>query len=68
MEGYRAYILGADGHVENRVDLMCEEEAEAVRLAKQLVEGHDVELWQLGRRVETFRRVSSAPDLSKKPS
>jgi hypothetical protein len=58
MEGYRAYILGADGQVENRVDLMCEDEAEAIRLAKQLVDGHDVELWQLGRRVETFRRTS----------
>jgi hypothetical protein len=58
MEGYRAYILGADGHVENRVDLMCEDEAEATRLAKQLVDGHDVELWQLARRVETFRRTS----------
>lgn len=58
MEGYRVYILGADGHVENRVDLMCENEAEAIRLAKQLVDGHDVELWQLGRRVETFKRTS----------
>ena len=34
MEGYRAYILGSDGHVRNRVDLICEDEAEAIRLAK----------------------------------
>jgi hypothetical protein len=25
MQGYRAYIIGENGHVENRVDLQCEE-------------------------------------------
>ena len=60
MEGYRAYILGADGRVQNRVDLVCDDEAEAIRLAKQLVDGHDVELWQLGRLVETFTVLPSA--------
>jgi hypothetical protein len=44
---YRAFILGHDGHVQSRVDLLCDDEAEAIRLAKQLVDGHDVELWQL---------------------
>lgn len=58
MEGYRAYILGADGRVQNRIDLLCDDEAEAVRLAKQLVDGHDVELWQLGRLVGSFRHPS----------
>jgi hypothetical protein len=55
MEGYRVYILGPDGHVQNRIDIICDDEAEAIRLAKQLVDGHDVELWHLGRLVETFR-------------
>lgn len=60
MEGYRAYIIGADGHVQNRVDLICDDESAAIRFAKHLVEGHDVELWQLDRLVETFRRTSEA--------
>ena len=54
MEGYRAYILGPDGVVQNRIDLSCDNDAEATRLAKQLVDGHDVELWQLGRFVGKF--------------
>lgn len=60
MKGYRAYILGEDGRVQNRVDPVCDDEAEAIRLAKQLVDGHDVELRQLGRLVETFTVLPSA--------
>ena len=50
MPDYRAYIMGPDGHVQNRVDLQCTDDAEAIKLAKQLVDGYDVELWQLDRR------------------
>ena len=55
---YRAYIMGPDGHIENRVELQCDHDDEAVGLAKQLVDGHDVELWQLDRHIETFRHTS----------
>jgi hypothetical protein len=55
MTDYRAYILGPDGHVQNRVDIICDDEAEALRLAKQLVDGHDVELWQLDRKIEMLK-------------
>jgi hypothetical protein len=55
MQDYRAYIIGRDGHVQRRIDIPCVDETEAVRLAKQLVDGHDVELWQSDRRIETFR-------------
>ncbi len=51
MQGYRAFIIGEDGHVENRVDLVCQGEMEARRLAQQLVDDHDVELWQLDRKI-----------------
>jgi hypothetical protein len=63
MQGYRAYIMGLDGHVQSRVDIRCDDEAEAIRLAKQLVDGHDVELWQLDRHIETFRQMSERPIL-----
>jgi len=51
----RAHIIGPYGHVESRVDLDCADEAEAIGLAKQLVDGQDVELWYLDRKIQTFR-------------
>jgi hypothetical protein len=47
--------MGPDGHVQKRVDLRCNDENEAVGLARQLVDGHDVELWQLDRQIRTFK-------------
>ena len=58
MQDYRAYIMGPDGHVQNRVDLQCADDAEAIKLAKQLVDGRDIELWQLDRHVQTFRHMA----------
>jgi hypothetical protein len=63
MPDYRAYIMGPDGHVQNRVELRCDDDVEAIRLAKQIVDGHDVELWQLDRHIETFRHTSERPIL-----
>ena len=42
MQDYRAYIMGPDGHVQNRVDLQCDDAVEAIKLAKQLVKDHAV--------------------------
>jgi len=63
MKDYRAYIMGPDGHVQSRVDLRCADDVEAIKLAKQLVDDHDVELWQLDRKIETFRHTSVRPIL-----
>jgi class 3 adenylate cyclase len=38
--------------------LRCNDDVEAIRLAKQLVDADHVELWQLDRHVETFRHTS----------
>ena len=54
MEEYRAYVIGADGQIINRVDLRCFGEKEARRLAKIAVDGHAVELWQADRFIERF--------------
>jgi hypothetical protein len=54
MQEYRAYIMASDGHVQSRVDLRCEDENTAKELAKQLVDGHDVELWQADKRLAVF--------------
>jgi hypothetical protein len=50
--------LRPDGHVQGRVDLKCDDDFEAMKLTKKLVDGHDVELWHLDRHVETFRHTS----------
>ena len=54
MDGYYAYIIGADGHVINRVDLAFECEEDAAERARGLVYRHDVELWQRDRKIATF--------------
>jgi hypothetical protein len=54
MEEYRAYVIGPDGHIFNRVDIRCSDEKEARRLAKIGVDGHAVELWQADHFIERF--------------
>jgi hypothetical protein len=48
---YRAYLIGVDGHFYRSVPLNCADDAEAVERAKRLLNGHDIELWQLDRKV-----------------
>ena len=52
--GYHAFVVGPDGHVTNRYDLVCATDAEAIERAKQFVDGHDIELWQQDRKVAWF--------------
>jgi hypothetical protein len=52
---YRAYIIGPDGHILRRIDLFCVDDDAAKKQAKQLVDGHDVELWQLDRQIAEFK-------------
>jgi hypothetical protein len=51
MTYYRAYIIGQDGHFKEAINLDCVDDTTAVESAKQLVNGHDVELWQHDRMV-----------------
>jgi hypothetical protein len=54
MDEYRAYVIGSDEHIINRVDIRCPDEEEARRLAKIVVDGHAVELWHADRFIERF--------------
>ena len=54
MPEYRAYIMGPDGHIQSRVDIVCRDEKAAKEQAKQLVDGRDVELWQGARKLVRF--------------
>ena len=68
MQEYRAYIVGPDGHVQKRVDLRCNDGDEAIELARQLVDGHDVELWQLDRQIRTFKHTRDSFTLAVRAS
>ena len=48
MHAYRAYVIGPDGHIVHRVDLMVEDDEAAKERAKLLVDGRAVELWDRG--------------------
>ena len=54
MSDYRVYIIGADGHVVRAIQLNCRDDNAAIESAKQLINGHDIELWQRDRRVARF--------------
>ncbi len=54
MAEYRAFIIGVDGHFIRAVELVCPDDETAKEYAKQLVDGHDVELWQLDRQIAKF--------------
>jgi hypothetical protein len=49
MTYYRAYLIGDDGHFHKAIDLDCKDDEAAIESARQLVDGHDVELWQQNR-------------------
>jgi hypothetical protein len=55
MNEYCAYIIGEDGHILRRVDLVCADDDAAKDQAKLLADGHDVELWQLNRQIAEFK-------------
>jgi hypothetical protein len=63
MPEYRAYIIGNDGHFQDAKPLVCVDDTEAIAEAKQLVNHHDVELWQRGRKVETFKAQPQVRDV-----
>ena len=51
---YRAYLIGRDGHIVHRVDILCVDDEAAKERAQLLVDSHTVELWQGTRRIATF--------------
>jgi predicted dinucleotide-binding enzyme len=55
MQQYRVFKIGLDGHVFDRVDLTCSDDDDAKKQAMALVEDHDIELWQLDKRIATYK-------------
>jgi hypothetical protein len=56
MQDYSAYLIGADGHIIRRIELICTDDEAAKAEAKKLADGHDIELWQGARMIGTFTR------------
>lgn len=54
MREYQAYVLGEDGHIEQRIDLACADDDAARERAESLVDDHAIELWQSDRKIATF--------------
>ena len=55
MPEYRAFTVGPDGHFSGCEEMVCDYDSKAIGRAERLVDGHDVELWQMGRKIETFK-------------
>ena len=51
-------IIGENGHFQSAVPLICPDDEAAQEEAKQLIDGHDIELWQYARKVASFKRKS----------
>ena len=51
MHEYRAFVMGLDGHVMLRRDFSAVDDEAAKAHAKRYVDGHDVEVWQLNRKI-----------------
>ena len=51
---YRAYAIGPDGRIVQRVDLICDDEDVAKERARQLADEHEIELWCGDRLIARF--------------
>ena len=55
MRDYRAFVIGADGHIRDRFEFWAEDDDAAKEQARQLVDGHDVELWHQTERIAQLK-------------
>ena len=52
MPDYRLYVLSDDGHITQPPKVInCPDDAAAVARAKQLLDGHAIEIWQAARHL-----------------
>jgi hypothetical protein len=51
MADYRAYIFDQDDHIAAYRPIEAASDVEALEIAKQFVDGHDVEVWLHDRKI-----------------
>ena len=54
MTHYQVRQVDKNGTTFNAIELDCRDDAAAIESAKQFIDGHDIELWHLGRKVAAF--------------
>jgi hypothetical protein len=57
---YRVFTMGYDGHIQASRAFVCDSDDDATLWAKQLVDGHDIELWSGERFVIRLDRREGA--------
>jgi hypothetical protein len=68
MPDYRAYLIGEDGRFFQAVDLDVANDTAAIEAAKQLVNGHNVELWLRDRKIAKLEHKDAVHDDQKSRS
>jgi hypothetical protein len=58
MPTYRAYLINGDNRVASYRPVDADTDAEALRAARQLVDGHDVEVWLLDKMIGRLPRAA----------
>jgi hypothetical protein len=58
MRDYRTYVMGPDGHIQDRFEFWSMDDEAAKERAKQYVDGHDVELWHQAQKIAEFKAFS----------
>jgi hypothetical protein len=56
MPCYYAYLIDAGGRIAKREVIVCDDDEQAKRVAKQMTLSHAIELWQEARMIATFDR------------
>ena len=51
MPTYRAYIINGDNRVSSYRAIEADTDADALKVARNFVDGCDVEVWQLDRKI-----------------
>jgi hypothetical protein len=59
MPTYRAYLIDGDNRVASSKPIDAETDAEALKAARQFVDGCDVEVWYLDRKIGRLERQKS---------
>jgi hypothetical protein len=57
MADYRVHIIRTDGHLLGALQIVCPDDESAKQYATQLVDGHDIELWQGDRKIITLKHT-----------
>jgi hypothetical protein len=65
VQDYSLYIVGRSGRLVREIEVDCANDDAAVDLARQWVDGCDVELWQLDRMIARFKSSGEGNDCAR---